>query len=162
LIITDDYFFIEDNWDDYLIKKFNSLDNCGYLCMVVREGQDWCDYKKHAGHATGISSYEVLNEVYKKYGELSHSKKDDYSSVEKLGQINQSNSIIQIGYEIYDVRDDYKVEFAMTEEDTDIWRFFWWNEKFLIKPVLLIGDIPTYVHWESYDDEFKPYNKINK
>jgi hypothetical protein len=48
----DDYFFIEDNWDDYLIKKFNSLDNCGYLCMVVREGQDWCDYKKLEYHPT--------------------------------------------------------------------------------------------------------------
>lgn len=158
----DDYFFVEDNWDDYLIKKFNSLDNCGYLCMVAREGQDWCDNKKHAGHASGISSYEVLSKVFEKYGELPHSKKDDYSSAEKLGQINQSYSVIEVGYEIYDVRDDYKVEFAMTDEDTDIWRFFWWNEKFIIKPVLLIEDEPIYVYWESYDDEFKPYNRINK
>lgn len=155
----DDYFFVEDNWDDYLIKKFNSLDGCGYLCMVSREGQEWCDYKKHAGHSTGISSYEVLNKVYEKYGELPHSKKDDYFSVEKLGQVNQSHAVIEVGYEIYDVRDDYRIEFEISDvkNPNDIWRFFWWNEKFIIKPALLIDVEPPYVYWESYDDEFKPY-----
>ena len=155
----DDYFFVEDNWDNYLIKKFNSLDSCGYLCMASREGQEWCNFKKHAGHATGISSYKVLNKVFEKYGELPHSKKGDYHSVEQLGQVNQSNSVIEFGYKIYDVRDDYKVEFALTDGDQDIWRFFWWNEKFILKPILLLEDDVEYRYWESYDDEFKPYKK---
>lgn len=152
----DDYFFVEDNWDNYLIKKFNNLNNCGYLCMVSRNEADWCNYKKHAGHATGISSYNVLNEVYKKYGELPHSKKSDYHSVEQLGQVDQSHAVIEVGYEIYDVRDDYKIEFAMTEGDFDIWRFFWWNEKFLIKPAMLLNT-DYYTYWESLDSEFQPY-----
>jgi hypothetical protein len=149
----DDYFFIEDKWDEYLINKFNSLENCGYLCMVVREGQEWCDYKKHAGHSTGISSFEALNKVYSKYGELPHSKSGDYRTNEQQGQVNQSNSFIEVGYEIYDIRDDYRVEFTMTEGDYDIWRFFWWNEKFLIKPAILLNT-DYCVFWESFDDEF--------
>jgi hypothetical protein len=154
----DDYFFVEDHWDTYLVNKFNSLEKCGYLCMVAREGKEWCNYKKHAGHSVGISSYEVLHEVYRKYGDLPHSKNSDYRLAEQLGQVNQSYSVIEVGYKIYDVRDDYRVEFAFSEEtDNDIWRFFWWNEKYITKPVLLLKDI-EYSYWECFDDEFKPYN----
>lgn len=154
----DDYFFVENDWDSYLVKKFNSFDNCGYLCMVAREGYEWCDYKKHAGHATGISSFEVLNKVVQKYGKLPHSKKGDYSSVEKEGQINQSHSVIELGYEIFDVRDDFIVNFAMTDSEYDIWKFFSWNKKELIKPAITL-DGRGYSFWESFDDEFKPYSK---
>jgi hypothetical protein len=153
----DDYFFVEDNWDDYLVKKFESFTNCGYLCMVSREGQDWCNFKKHAGHATGISSFRILNQVVQKYGELPHSKKGDYHSVEQEGQINQSNSVIELGYDIYDVRDDYQVNFAMTDCEYEIWKFFSWNTKEIIKPALIV-DGKGYSYWESFDDEFKPYN----
>jgi hypothetical protein len=153
----DDYFFVENNWDQYLVNKFNSLENCGYLCIVVREGKyEWCNFKKHAGHASGISSFDALNKVYQKYGELPHSKEGDYHSAEQLGQINQSHSFIEIGYEIYDVRDDYRVSFFTSDPKRPIWRFFWWNEKDLIVPAFLLENIP-HIYWESDDDEFKPY-----
>jgi hypothetical protein len=150
----DDYFFVLDNWDQYLVNKFNSLNNCGYLCMVAREGFEWCDYKKHAGHATGISSYEVLKKVYDKYGELPHSKDGDYYTNEQQGQVNQTHSVIEVGYDIYDVREDFKVEFALSDDNNDVWRFFWWNEKFLIKPAILLED-KVHTYWHSTDDEFK-------
>ena len=154
----DDYFFVEDNWDFYLVNKFNSLNNCGYLCMVAREGNEWCNFKGHAGHASGISSFKILNEIFEKYGELPHSKKDDYTSSEQEGQINQSHSVIELGYEIFDVRDDFMVNFAMTDSKYDIWKFFSWNEKELIKPVMLLNT-SSYTYWESYDEEFQSYSK---
>lgn len=136
----DDYFFVENNWDDYLVNKFNSYNDSGYVCMVLREPHHWNDYKKHAGHSTGISSNKVLKEVKRKYGCLPHSKDGDYHSNEIQGQIMQTFGMIELGYNIYDVRDDYRVSFAWTEPDSeyDIYRFFWWNKKDLLNPIILV------------------------
>ncbi len=48
----DDYFFIEDDFDSTLVRKFNSYPNCGYLCAVVINHP-----KPHAGHSTGQIIY---------------------------------------------------------------------------------------------------------
>lgn len=149
----DDYFFVQDNWDEYLVNKFKTLKNCGYLCMVAREGNEWCDYKRHALHATGISSSDVLYQIYEKYGELPHAKGLEYEENEKQGQVQQSHSVIGLGYKLYDVRDDFKIEFAMNESEFDVWRFFWWNNEFLIKPAILLDD-RFHTYWVCYDDEF--------
>jgi hypothetical protein len=135
----DDYFFVENNWDSYLVNKFNSLGDCGYLCMVLREPHHWNDYKKHAAHSVGISSNFVLKQVKNKFGFLPHSKKGDYQSNEKDGQIAQTFSMLELGFNIYDVREDYRVAFGWTEPDNiDIYRFHWWNEKDLINPAILM------------------------
>lgn len=155
----DDYFFVEDNWDSYLKNKFKSLENCGYFCMVVREPNEWCDFKKHGGHPAGISSSKVLNEVYNKLGSLPHSNKNNYSDVEKI-QISFTNEIVNLGYEIYDVRNEFRIEFALTESPYDIWRLFWWNEKYILKPAIILDNKP-HSYWESYDDEFKTFNEKN-
>jgi hypothetical protein len=102
----DDYSFIVDNWDKYLINKFNTLDNCGYLCMIKFDTP-----KPHGAHSTGISSNEILKKVYDVYGELPHSKDSDYGQNEIYGQINQTNCIFELGYNIFDVKDEYKVRF---------------------------------------------------
>ena len=136
----DDYAFVENDWDSYLVNKFNSYEDCGYLCMVIREPHHWNDYKKHAGHSTGISSNKVLKDVKNKHGYLPHSKEGDYSSNEQFGQVMQTFVMLELGYNIYDVRDDYRVSFAWTEPDSecDIYRFHWWNEKDLLNPILLV------------------------
>jgi len=151
----DDYFFIQNNWDSYLVNKFNSYDDCGFICPIVREPHHWNDYKKHAGHATTISSNKVLKEIKQKHGSLPHGDKQDYHTNERLGQIGQSFSSLELGYNIYDIRDDYRVSFAWTEnDDRDIWRHFWWNEKDLIEPAFLLEGDVAYNWFESYDGEF--------
>jgi len=157
----DDYFFIEKYWDTYLINKFNSYVDCGYLCMVLREPHHWNNYKKHAGHSVGISSNHVLKKVKEKYGCLPHSKNKDYKSNESDGQINQTFSLLEIGYNIYDVRDDYRVSFAWTEPDSniDIYRFFWWNDKELLNPAILMED-GTYQWYMMGDGENIKDHKI--
>jgi hypothetical protein len=155
----DDYFFCQNNWDSYLANKFNSYDDAGFLCMAIREPQEWNDYKKHAGHAASISSNQVLKKIKEVHGALPHGDKKDYHSNERLGQINQTFSSLELGYNIYDIRDDFRVSFAWTGNDgRDTWRMFWWNEKDLIVPAILIE--PQLYNWyESYDEEFlKDYN----
>lgn len=155
----DDYFFVENNWDTYLKNKFLTSPNCGYFGMVVREANDWCNNKKHLGCTTGISSTKVLNEVYNKIGSLPHILSNNYKDIEQV-QINFTNEIVKLGYEIMDVRNDFMVNFATTESDYDIWRFFSWNDKEILQPANIL-DGKQYSYWESYDDEFKAYNKID-
>jgi len=150
----DDYFFVQNNWDGYLINKFNQYEDCGFVCPIIREPHHWNDYKKHAGHSTNISSNKVLKEIKNKYGSLPHGDKKDYHTNERLGQIGQTSSCLELGYNIYDIRDDYRVSFAWTEDDgRDIWRHFWWNDKDLIIPALLTEQVP-YNWFESFDGEF--------
>jgi len=159
----DDYFYVQNNWDRYLINKFNQYDDCGFLCPITREPHHWNDYKKHAGHSATISSNKVLKEIKNKFGFLPHSDKKEYNINAKLGQINQTFSAIELGYNIYDIRDDFRVSFAWTENDgRDIWRHFWWNEKDLIIPAILIEGL-NYVWFESWDSEFlQNYKTTNK
>jgi len=119
----DDYFFVEDNWDIYLKNKFLTSPNCGYFGMVVREANGWCNNKKHLGHTTGISSTKVLNEVYNKLGSLPHVLSNNYKDIEQV-QIDFTHEIVNLGYDIYDVRNEYIVDFALTESPQDVWIFF--------------------------------------
>lgn len=151
----DDYFFVQHDWDRYMVNKFEALPNCGYLCCVVREG----GVKKHAGHSVGISSSKVLNELFDKFNELPHSKGSDYSSNEYEGQVNQSHSIVQMGYDIYDIRDDYKVRFvwAATQEDTVT--YFEWNEEELVVPAVVLYN-PTYTEMVDSQVEYQKKNNL--
>ena len=159
----DDYFFIEPNWDQYLVTKYTSSENCGYLCMMVRQPAWWNGYKKHAGHSVGIASTENLLKVYYKYGVLPHNnvhtewkQGDDHSEYQKgeNSQILFSFAFIELGMNVLDVSDDYKVAFNMTGEgDHDIWKLYWWNEKELITPAHLLFNLP-YSWYISGDNEF--------
>ena len=54
---------------------------------------------------------------------LPHSKESDYVSGEEA-QIRFSFAFLEIGLNIYDIRDDYRVNFAWTEEDGNYTRIF--------------------------------------
>lgn len=151
----DDYFFMQDDWDQYFIQKFESLDNCGYLCCIVREG----GVPKHAGHSVGVSSRKVLLEIFNKFGELPHSKASDYPSNESEGQINQSYSIVELGYEIYDIRDDYKVDFVWAGCNEDVVSYFTWNKKELVVPAVTIYSPTTYTQRTESQYEYNIYTK---
>lgn len=149
----DDYFFTQNNWDKYLIKKYNSYPDCGYLCPFVREPHHWNYFKKHAGHSTGIASKESLKKVWDKHGKLPHNLETDYISGQN-SQVNFGFAFIEVGLNIYDIRDDYSVPFGWTEDDgQDIWRFWDWHQKPLLIPALLTEN-SSYVWFESWDGEF--------
>jgi len=130
----DDYFFVIDNFDDILIKKFNDKGDAGYLCGIVL-GNSMNNPPLHAAHSTGISSNEVLSKVVEKYGELPHTKNNDYANVEINSQIRQTQAIIDVGYKLYDLSDEYKINFDYTDT---IKEFFPQNNKLIIQPWKLI------------------------
>jgi hypothetical protein len=154
ILNEDDYFFVQNNWDAYLINKFNSYDDCGYFCMAVAEPIKEQHYKKHASHASGITSWKVLEQIYNKYGKLPYCDNNDYNGNEQIGQIGQTNLYVQLGFNIYDIRKDYRLAFAMGPHSAfDIWRLFWWNENDLILPARLVIN-PEYMWWGSTDLQY--------
>ena len=151
----DDYFFVHDEWDIWMKEKFNSLDKCGYLCGLVRESEEWNGNRPHAGHATGISSSKVLMEVFKKHGCLPHSKKKDYESTENEGQIGQTYSIVELGYKLYDIRSNFRLQFSrISPPNYDMERFFWWNDKDLLVPAQIVWNIP-HVWWMPSAEQYQ-------
>ena len=96
----------------------------------------------------------ALNKVWEKYGCLPNSYEINYEIQQKV-QIDFSHAFFEVALRVYDIREDYRVSFAMTRViDQDIWRWFWWNEKDLIVPALILNDIP-YVWYECWDEECK-------
>ena len=92
--------------------------------------------------SSGISSYKCLKEVYNKFNELPHSKGKDYRGNEMEGQTSQTVEIRNLGYEIYDIREEYRLDFWALDDVNPpnitssgrINKHFWWNEKELFLP----------------------------
>lgn len=152
----DDAFFNVDNWDTYLVNKYNSFGDCGYLCMMAREPAEWNWYKKNAGASNGIASTENLMKIWNKYGKLAHVDNSDYTDNQDI-QHDFAWQFFEFGLNIYDVRDDYQMIVAMPGPDwldpIDVWWFFQWNEELLVVPARVISEEP-YAWFECIDPEF--------
>ena len=131
----DDYFFVIDNFDKILVDKFNSKLDAGYLCGIVAERKH-IGQPLHAAHATGISSNKVLSEVFEKFGELPHSKSNNYEDVEENSQVVQTNVMIEMGYNLYDLGDEFKINYDYTGNITE---FFPQNSKIILEPWRLLA-----------------------
>ncbi len=156
----DDYFPIEDNWDAYLVNKYNSLPNSGYLCNIIREPAEWNNFRRFAGNCFGIASTKNLDKIVEKYGNLPNSISNDYYNQEEI-QIIFGNSFEEVGLKLYDIREEFKSAHAMTEQnDPDVHLQFTWNKNFLILPAVMMFK-SSHSYWESFDDEFtRRYNLI--
>lgn len=151
----DDYFFIEDNFDDYLVKTFKKYDNCGYLCSISRVASGWNNFKKHAGYAGGITSKENVKKVWNKFLEFSSVEGNDYKMGESL-QIDFTHCFIEQGMDIFDVRETYRIPFSTTlENEPDIIYFFYYNKKDLLIPLVVDEGNFTWVVADL--EEFKNY-----
>jgi len=154
----DDYVIVQDNFDEYLVNKFESLPNCGYLCGLVREIAHFVKIRC-AGMSSGISSFKHLKEVWNKYGELPHSKGKDYISNEKEGQTIQSSAIRDLWYEIYDIREEYRMRFWSGDDlnpEIPIGRinvhFMWQQNDFFLPAKIYLGE--SYNWTDRIDPEF--------
>lgn len=166
----DDYFFAQDNWDSYLVNKFNSLNNCGYLCGGVRLAYHSSRKKwlPHAAMSVGISSSEVLEKVVEKHGFLPHfNTKIGYKGISEEakfyipqqdeGQIYQSGIIWELGYNICDWRGDYRTLFRHTGDiqDSQIYEFYMWNGEDLCVPYFIHKNGYHYRSWKILDKDFQ-------
>jgi hypothetical protein len=158
----DDYFFVQHDWDSYLVNKHNSHDDCGYLCMVIREPAEWNKFKKHAGSSVGIASTENLMKIYSKYGKLPsldenlEGQEGNYEGWSDI-QLDFGFVFLELGLNIYDVRDDYAILFQKSSPvnpSIQTWKFHWHNEEYLqVAPFYWEVD---FGYWKSTDLEFLP------
>ena len=162
----DDYVFVQDRWDDYLVNKFNSKDNMGYLGMGVRElhiddnRKTQLGYKEYKSvresfHSVGITSSDNIKRILKDKGSLiPNIEINDYYGKENHRiedtQTLWSTQYYEYGMENYDVRNEYEVEFQLTDRNEDVWYLFTWNKDKLIKNFVTILK-PSWV-WYRCDD----------
>lgn len=152
--VEDDYFFIQDDWDSYMIDKFESLPNAGYLCGFVREPSYWNEGKKFAAPPTGLASKKSIDIIIEKFGQIPHVLDNDYSNQEAL-QIDFTNVYEQAGLRLYDIREEFRCGAAKDPNcDHEVDIYFFWNEQFLIVPAIMIAGY-QYTVWEPYDGEFQ-------
>ena len=159
----DDYFFVQHDWDNYLVNKHNSYDDCGYLCMHVAEPDSWNNYKKHAGSSVGIASSETLMKIWNKHKKLPSLSKNligDEGNYEGWSnvQINFGFAFLEVGLNVYDVRDDYAVLFQKdlpawaNKPDIKDWIYFQWNPKYLSVTASFFN---PFKYWICIDLEFR-------
>lgn len=162
----DDYFFVQHDWDTYLVNKHNSYSDCGYLCMVLREPAEWNNFKKHAGSSVGIASTENLMKVYSKYGKLPSLEKnlvgpDGY--YEGWGKVQQDFTFVflELDLNIYDVRDDFAIlfqKFAPGNPEIPTWVFHYHNPNYLQVAPFYFED--NFTFWNGFDLEFTKDYKV--
>lgn len=124
--VEDDYVFILDNFDNEMIRILNTSKNPGYLCG---EFKGWAEgWKPHAANSIGVITSNALEAVYLDHGKLPHNENKfvDYISDEVHGQIAQSNAIHNAGFEVFDIRNYYKIyhvsannKFSVSFSDND-------------------------------------------
>ena len=169
LFTEDDYFFVLDGFDQYMVKKFKQLPNTGYFCMMtVGPSAEYPNEPVHAGNSIGLSSTKVLNELWEKYGCLPHDRQENkdiesrYASGEFKGQTGQSNAIYQLGYEIWDVRNEYRTPHSMgpslqkefPDYDQFVEVYFYWNQLPIIIPAVMKFN-ETYFYINVIDPQFR-------
>lgn len=169
IFTEDDYYFNIDNFDRYLVNKFNMMSNSGYLCMfTINPTPEHPDDAIHAGNSVGISSTKVLNEVWERHGCLPHSTIDSkdpferYHDGQEYGQVGQTHAIYQLGYNIWDVRDDYQTAHdtgpsrknEIPDFDNFVEMYFYWNEQRIIVPAVMKFNEPFFF-LHIIDEQFK-------
>ena len=117
--------------------------------MLTREPLEWCNWRKNAGNSIGIASSEVLMRIVNKFGKLPHHELSEVYDEAVEGQHRFSFAFLQLGYNIYDIRDDYAVLTSWESPDwwnekynnkCNVWRLHNWNKKYLCVSVRYFGD----------------------
>lgn len=149
---TEDYFLADNNWDEYLIRKYHTLPNMGYLCLARQEYTNNNIRKFYAEPIFGISSTSSLNKIWNEYKCLPYYEQDEtYTGIRK--KINFTYTFNELGLRVYDVREEYRVYLKKyTNEEHNFVKKFSWNEKDLVLPDLIYLNKP-HSWWESYDEK---------
>ena len=163
----DDYFFIEDGWDSYMINSFKEKPNCGgfgiHVAFALRWHSKWGDSvdKKgeHFGHSCFCTSREIIQDIKTNYDGFTYPKTLNYQENER-NQVLFSHTLVEAGYRLYDIRDDYDLNFAETDPSSyegglKIRKIVNHEpEKHLIIPDVIAFNFP-YEWWLPYDGCFR-------
>ena len=120
----DDYFFIEDGWDSYMINNFKKKPNCGGFgihvgfATALGHSPNFIDNRgEHFAHSAFCTSKEVIQDIKTNYNGFNYVENADYTSNERH-QITFSHILIEAGYRLYDIREDYDLYFSMTDGES--------------------------------------------
>ena len=110
IFIEDDYVPVKDEFDSTLVnmyeKKRKDDPLLGFLCGLVLGRGLTKKHPLHAAISNGISSSDVLQEIFKKFGTLV-----PYNAVYSAAQVKFSRFILETGFSLDDYLDQYRSVF---------------------------------------------------
>lgn len=122
--VEDDYMFTLNDFDSVMMKKMSRHKTLGYLCGYVGK---YSELKyRHASMSIGCISGEAMsrlkasNGVVWPYPNKVITNPNDYKASEVYGQRGFSQGIINLGYQIDDVLDEYSVGYRERNMSIDM------------------------------------------
>jgi hypothetical protein len=124
MIIEDDYIPVIDNFELPFMERMT--DDAGYVCSLFMDD--------HAAMPHGIIRSSVLDSV----GGFGYAYNSNYGDNESLGQIKFSHDIMDAGYGIIDIADEFRVPYI----DSNKGMLYYGNlkGKDLIMPIQLMRE----------------------
>jgi hypothetical protein len=134
MMMEDDYVPVLDNFEIPFMEKMN--EDVGYVCELFMNG--------HAAMPHGVVRSSVLKHV----NGFKYAPNAEYGANEALGQVKFSHDVMDAGYKIVDIADEYRVPYV----DAHRGMLYYGNPdgKDLIMPIHLMresGDI--YSEWAN-------------
>jgi hypothetical protein len=156
IFLEDDFVFVRNDFDIEMVKYFESLDNCGYLCQLA-----WGRAVPHPAIFNGIASRECLNRLDILPGgqEYSENRTQYYGKVESAGQRAWGSRVQQIGLKVLDMGRKFRAPFIEADGSMICWHPT--ARHYIIAPVQMYNSIldnPDYI--EEYlvtDQDWKAF-----
>lgn len=108
IFVEDDYVYVKPNFDQVMIDIMSKNPKCGFVCSLAQENGT---YPYHAAIFNGLMLTEVLEILWLKYNQLPYHDSSVYGDNERAGQIGFSRMIIDEGYTLYSLDQDYFIPF---------------------------------------------------
>jgi len=154
----DDYFFIENEWDGYMVKSFEGKQNCGGFGVMIGVKRGVENNGEHFSHSCFCTSREVIKDIKTNYDGFTYPKNSSYPD-NQHNQFLFSHILVKAGYRLYDIREEYGLFFSMTDPEgmetgVKIQKMFNHNEGVhLIVPDIIAFNC-GYTWWDSRNGEW--------
>ena len=122
IFIEDDRVFVLGNFDSKLVKLYEHIPQCGYLCGLVEDRNRVIPF---ASQGSGIVSSAALKKVCDKFGSLGHnpSRKNaaNYDANETEGQVKFGQYFSMAGCKLHDIRGYYNIPYWDAYRGKSFW-----------------------------------------
>lgn len=118
IFLEDDFVFVRDNFDTEMVKYFQALPDCGYLCQL-----SWGKISPHPAIFNGMASRECLSKLDVLPGAMAVGSDtiSFYGAVETAGQRGWGIKVQEIGLKVYDMGRKFRAPFVEADGSMICW-----------------------------------------
>lgn len=151
IFLEDDFVFVRDNFDIDMVRYFETIENCGYLCQLA-----WGKISPHPAIFNGIASRECLTKLDILPGRevAMQDQMGYYGLVETHGQRGWGLRVQEIGLRVCDMGKKFRAPFIEADGSMICWHPE--APKYIIAPVQMYNTIlgnPDYINEYAITEE---------